>query len=241
MSATIPNAVGHRLQTTSLTGISAGSSVLIMAWLLRANVDPTVSIALGMELNEGGGNNTSPSLRTRVQWNGVNPVAEGIINISTALTSSGAAILFDTWYHHAVWYGGWTGSSNAAQSFVNGVLRATVNVSSNFATTSLAGLCLLDRFTGSGGGHWRGRIAEVAVYSNITTAQRDEIIAQAQTRHVGALSITPNFAWRLLSSGNAAVGGVNLSAVGTVTYDAEQHPPVGEGTATIRRRVVWIG
>lgn len=241
MSATIPNALGHRLQTTSLTGISAGNSVLIMAWLLRANVDPTASIVIGMELNESGGSNTSPSLRTRVQWNGTNPVAEGVINIGTALTSSSAAVSFDTWYHHAVWYGGWTGSSNAAQSYVNGVLRASTNVSSSFATTNLAGLCLLDRFTGSSGGHWRGRIAEVAVYSNITTAQRDEIIAQAQMRHVGALTITPNFAWRLLGNGNATAGGVNLSAVGTVTYDAEQHPPVGDGTAAMRRRVMLIG
>jgi len=83
------------------------------------------------------------------------------------------------------------------------------------------------------------RPAEVAIYSGLTTAQRDTIIAEAQTKHGGAISIAPSNAWRLLTDSTPAAGGVGLNATGTITYHATDHPPVGAGVAA-RRRVVWV-
>lgn len=227
MSATIPNGTTHRLSTTSLTGLSCGNSLLVMAWLRRANVDPTVSVAWALELNESGGSNTEPHARLMTLFSGT-LLDRGRIN--TGGSAGNQATTLGTWTHFALWYGGWTGTSQLVRLYRNGVFGGDGSLASSFPAASLAALTLFDRVGGSGGGHWRGHIAEVAIFSNISTGQRDTIVAEAQTRHVGALTIVPNFSWRLLSNANATVGGVNLTATGSVTYDSTIHPPVGDGS-----------
>ena len=232
MSVHNGNNGANYLQTMSLN-IPCNQTFFVGVWTKRANLDTSVlsrhtHFSTNATLNDQPRVIGQQSATTR-DW------------LVTSTTGQGGSTIVDTWVHLALWFGGWTGTSQEQRSFQNGVSVAHMSGTSNFPSSNLSYLRLLTRWEESPTGNYmRGKIAELAVYTGITVAQRDIILAEMQTTHVGALSITPTYAWRLLDNANATVGGVNLTMVGTVTFDADDHPFATSAPPARRRTFVLM-
>jgi len=235
MSAYHNDDVANFLQTTGLS-IPANQTVLLCYWTKRSNVSPTTSAA-ACELGISTVINTPPYI---IQFQSQSARTTQV-NGDTFTEETNLGTILDTWIHRALWVGPLDGVANRpVDVYTNGgARRAWTTITYDATGVNFTHFTLFRRVGSAASNPWRGRLAEFGIWSNITTTQRDTIIDEAQTKHVGAISIAPSNAWRLLTDSTAAAGGVGLNATGTITYDATDHPPVGAGVAA-RRRVVWV-
>jgi len=234
MSAYHNNDFNNWLQTTGMSFSAAVGNVLIGIWTKREDVDVT-NDSVAFELSQSAAGDTFPLVRN-IQQRGARVAI--VNNMGITENSQGA---ITTWLHRAIWIGPLDGTPNTPiVHYNNGANAGTSTITYDAGSVNFTTLRVFRRLGGVAASGWRGRLAEIAIYANITTGQRDTIIAEMQTRHVGALSITPNHAWRLLSDPTAAAGSANLAATGTITYDENDHPPVDAAVAA-RRRLVWVG
>jgi hypothetical protein len=232
MSASAENTVGRWLSCDP--GLNFGQSLLVMCWFKR----PT-SAGSGDQRIITFQQDTATLPSPRYHCTSSNTE---IAHFTEAFSQGRGTITLDTWQHAAFRYGPWNTTGVVRRMWLNNSPNSSSTWASatDWSATPIGHLRLFGR--PGDAGVWAGRIAEVAIFTGLSTGQIDTVIAEAQTTHVGALSITPARAWRLHTNGLATVGGVDLTASGTITYDANDHPPVGAAPAApVRRRLVWIG
>ena len=227
-----------KLSAGPLAGISRDTTHLMIGWS-KYSTTPSGSYWCMLDMNATGVANTGPV------WRGeINAAGKYSMSVSGAPEIGGGSLILNQWVHYACWFERFGGSSQSLRTWVNGALLGNVGASTSSQTNDLAHVSffvyvgsLTQRESPVG-----TKLAEWAIFSGLTTTQRDTIIAEAQTKHVGALSITPTHAWRLLNDGTAAVGGGDLTITNAITFDTDDHPPVGASPPPApRRRVLWVG
>lgn len=235
MSAFANDTVANRLSVTGLS-YPANTTVLLMGWGKRTAARDTTNTIM-LDLAAGAGENQQPHIRL------IATTSYGASVVNGNIYGIGAPTI-DGWSHFAAYFGPWDGTTRPMAFFLDGTFRSNWNITVADQTSSvMTSLAVFNRNNWPAGGQWPGRIAEVAIFSGLNTTQRDAVITEAQTKHVGDLSIAPTHSWRLLNNRLAAAGGVDLTETGTITYDQNDHPPVGTPpppASAARRRLVWI-
>lgn len=211
MSAVNGSSGSHHLEVLdTLTGVTGSDVVLIAGWFKRDATASLGSVQGVLDLSAAG---ASPSLG--LHYNSA-PV---YLHSSNATQAGGTSAPSTSAFQHvAVLYGPWSGSSQPRGLWINGVSEFSSSVSQTSSTATLSRFRIFVR--GGGTGRAYGKVADVGIWVNPGSASG--IVADLQTYSPVALS--PTHAWRLLTDGTASVGGSNLAAVGTITYDSGDHP-----------------
>lgn len=223
MSASNSNSSSNRLRSTGITGLSSDDTILILCWIKRSSAvtQNTSGVAIDLSVD---GSGTSPGLNLQAASNTGLAMGVNASNFASGFTMDG-----DAWVHIGCEYGPWDNTSRTARVWKNNGTATTNGYTLNNAGQTLDNFTILmwNRNTLNG---YLGKMAEVAVFKNLDATTRNAVLAEAQTVHVGALTAaTPHIAYRLLSDESATVGGQALTMAGTVTYDSNDHPPVGDG------------
>jgi hypothetical protein len=215
MSAIFNNSTSKYLDASSLTGLSTSSGrILVCAW---TKWDGTTlgSVQTMAQLCETSGD-AVPGMEL---YFSISPRITANTNGTThevATTFSSA-----TWVHGAASFGPWDGSSKNRRAWYNGNPNQTPTTPTA-ASTTLSYLVVGRRNTAAAS--MKGRIAQVGVWAGLTTTDEDAIVAAAQLYNVDTISPAPNYAWRLNNAVTAAVGGIDLTNNGTVTFDGADNP-----------------
>jgi hypothetical protein len=221
MSAIFNNSSSKAL--TAAVSIPASSSLLIACWAKWDNTTLGSSNHI-MAVGQASGD-ASPG--TNMYFTNTGTLALSLD--ANSGTGSSNAISADTWTHCAVGYVGRNGTSTARRIWLGGTLTSPTGSSIADPSITLAYLVLGRSIVATSA--WKGRIAQAGVWVGKTTTEWATIVADLQSYNVDTISIAPDYSWRISSAVTAATGGVDLTNVGTVTFDGADDPTLTDYSA----------
>jgi hypothetical protein len=230
MSASNGDSASNHLNATTVS-VDSAQRVTMFGWIKPNSTTLTAVNALAQLAIDG--SNTSPNM-TVGQTSGPDRFTGGAGSGSTA-TATGFSV--GTWASVAFDYGPYDGTSRTQTLYTSGVSRATQNTTIAGAGAIMDTIRVLNRLAG-GTGFLKGPGAEIAIAVGLTDLELTNLLTKQQTLHVGAWSSAKIVhAWRLLSNATATIGGVDLTATGSPTFDSGDHPAVGDAPAASQRIV----
>ncbi|MCX8003373.1 MAG: hypothetical protein N2688_00195 [Burkholderiaceae bacterium] len=219
------------LTTTGLTGLSTSRRVFIMAW---GKNDISTESAL-MSLN----NNTTDAL-PRAGLVLQNSAAPRAYANGSVYGTAPTGLATGQWHRWAAQVGPFDNTSRPRRFWVNGTNYDSADSTENNAGLTLSVLRIFVNNNLPNWSSWNGGVAELGIWDDPSDSDVTSLLTQQATLHVGVMTPAPTRSWRLLDDGNATTGGENLSMVGTVTFNASDHPPVGAPAAWRRRPLWWV-
>lgn len=221
MSANNQDSGSNHLNATTLN-VDSAKRVSIFGWI-KPNATATTPINDLVHLATDG-SGTTPVM----QLGQTNSADRFYASAGAATVANATDFAAGTWASVAADYGPFDNTSRTLTLYINGVSRATQSTTINGAGAIMDTIRVLNRLSG-GSGFLKGLGAELAIASDLSGGELTALLAKQQLYHVGAWdSAKIVHAWRLYDGPTAIIGGVDLSATGTVLYPhgAGDHPSV---------------
>lgn len=237
MSAIFPSATSNRrLDTTFATPVPLGTNTpAVILWAAWETGAASGSATTALDCL---GTGTTPVLRiiggTGEEWRAQATIGSRM-DAPVSFTS-------EQWYRLALWHGPDSGGSETARFYIDSETPLTRSSTTPGTWPDFTRLRLGQNYAENNiFSNFRGWIAEVAFFNNISQANFETVISEALTTPATSWSIAPNRYWPLFDDALADIGSDDFSTTGTVDFSTSFHPDIYSAppAATARNRMMW--